>query len=532
MSRSQPPLGVLPRVLAATLRAVRSARPVGLGPAPRRGGIIVLALALAACVDKSAGQQQKQIDPAYIAANLLTAPPATLTNVVNADLGGKVTYLGNVVDMTPLVPGQKVVIKHYWKVVAPPGDEWRVFSHLRGQGPHPDFVNVDATDMRTGHPPADWKAGEIIQDEQSFTVPSTWSATTATLIVGLYPKGKHQVSDRMPVKSGPSLDQAVVAVKFQVDTAKGPPAAGTIKVRKAIGAITIDGRDTDTAWKGAVASGEFPTAEGLPDPSGKTVARMTWDDRALYLFVSADDTDVASQYKNQDDPLWKEDAIEIFIDADSNRHGYVELQVNPNNAHFDTWWPTTRAQPDDKSYDSKMETAVQVHGTLDNRDDTDQGWDVEIAIPWDAVKGKDPNMNVRLPPQPGDSWRMNVVRVDKGKGAEIAASSWNRITRDDFHALDRMLTVVFADASGNTTPPPVTPPIGPPPVSPQPPNNPGVGPVVPTSPPGRESGPNGAAGSGSGSATGSGSNAIQPHVIRETMRPPNVAPAKPPATQP
>ena len=63
---------------------------------------------------------------------------------------------------------------------------------------------------------------------------------------------------------------------------------------------------------------------------------MTWDEQNLYVFVQADDPDVSSKYTKNDDEIWKNDVIEIFIDADSNRHGYVELQVNPNNATFDT----------------------------------------------------------------------------------------------------------------------------------------------------------------------------------------------------
>ena len=59
-------------------------------------------------------------------------------------------------------------------------------------------------------------------------------------------------------------------------------------------------------------------------------------------------------------------------------------------------------------------------------------------------------MAIALPPQVGDRWRLNVVRVDLKTGDKNpSASSWNRITYGDFHALDRMLTVVFADASGS-----------------------------------------------------------------------------------
>ena len=115
---------------------------------------------------------------------------------------------------------------------------------------------------------------------------------------------------------------------------------------------------------------------------------MTWDDDNLYVFVSVTDTDIVSEYKKHDDSLWKADDVEMFIDADSNRSGYVELQVNPNNATFDSWFATTRAQPGDPSWDSGMRTMVKLRGTTE-ANDTDQGWDAEIAIPWDAVKGRD-----------------------------------------------------------------------------------------------------------------------------------------------
>jgi hypothetical protein len=186
---------------------------------------------------------------------------------------------------------------------------------------------------------------------------------------------------------------------------------------------------------------------------------MTWDDQNLYVFVQITDTDVFSPFKQHDEPLWKGDCVELFIDADGTRSGYVELQVNPNNATFDSWFATTRAQPGDEKWDANMVTAVKVRGTADQSGDTDQGWDVEIAIPYAAVKGRNDAMAVRLPPQIGDKWRLNVVRVDyRSAGGGPGVASWNRISYADFHALDRMLTVVFADPTGSIAPKPEQPP--------------------------------------------------------------------------
>jgi len=181
---------------------------------------------------------------------------------------------------------------------------------------------------------------------------------------------------------------------------------------------------------------------------GAARARLLWDDHNLYAFIEVDDADVHSQYKAQDDPLWKEDAVELFIDADRNRRGYVELQVNPRNAHFDAWFPETRSQANHPEWTSSMKSAVSVRGTLDQRGDQDRGWSAEIAIPLADVKGADAAMKVAIPPAVGDRWRINVVRVDKPAEGPLAASSWSPIPIADFHALARMLTVVFADSDG------------------------------------------------------------------------------------
>jgi hypothetical protein len=52
-------------------------------------------------------------------------------------------------------------------------------------------------------------------------------------------------------------------------------------------------------------------------------------------------------------------------------------------------------------------------------------------------------MTVQLPPELGQRMRLNLVRVDVPAGKRLAAASWNCITYADFHALERMLTVVF-----------------------------------------------------------------------------------------
>ena len=404
----------------------------------------VLAVALAvACVERE-GPEPAKVDDGFIKENLLAAAPAP-KHVVNADLGGKVIYLGADVDKDSAAINDRVKVTHYWKVVEPPGAEWRLFTHVNGS--KGDWVNVDDTRMRKGYGPDRWKAGDIIRDEQVFPIIPTWKSPDATIYVGMFRKGGQTEKDRMKVLSGPSDGKDRVKVATLPVGAKPAAAAAeeaATTVRRATGAVVLDGKASEADWARAELL-PFADAEGGPAVPGSARARLLWDDRHLYAFVEIEDKDVASQFKKPDDPLWKEDCVELFIDADGSGRGYVELQVNPRGAIFDSWYPTVRPESD-VAWSSGMKAKVALDATLDKRDDADKGWAVEIAIPLAAVKGKDDAMKVTLPPRPGDRWKLNLVRVDKPRDAGVAASSWARIGIGDFHAIDRLKTVVFADA--------------------------------------------------------------------------------------
>ncbi len=457
--------------------------------------------ALLSCVDSGTGPQPKRVDPGYVGKHLLTAPPALPTRV-DANIGDKVLYLGNSLGQTRLAPGQSVKVTHYWKVLAPPGDNYRVFMLVHGAPNTADFMSLPITEMQRAHGPATWRANEIIEDEQEIVLRPDWRSNEATIYVGLIEVGKHGTLDRMPATGPNTRDNAVIAAKLDVDLSKAPPPPGTIHIPRAQGPIVIDGIADDPGWIGAVQSPDFVTAEGSPEPIGKANARMVWDDQYLYIYGTVIDTDILSEFTKHDDPLWKADCLEIFVDADANKRGYVELQVNVNNATFDSWFATTRAQPGDESWDSGMVTAVQANGT-GAPGDADQSWNVEIGIPWAAVKGRDDAMKINTPPLVGDRWRMNIVRADYRTGSKSAsASSWNRITYQEWHALDRMLTIVFADTLGGVVP--SSPPDPRP--APADPTAPAAGSGAPTIAPATGSAPP-AAGSGA-PATGSAAPAV------------------------
>jgi hypothetical protein len=59
-------------------------------------------------------------------------------------------------------PGKDVKLTHYWKVVTPPGEGWKVFTHLEGPN-HQNFINADHPPVKGKYPVSQWKAGEIMK---------------------------------------------------------------------------------------------------------------------------------------------------------------------------------------------------------------------------------------------------------------------------------------------------------------------------------------------------------------------------------
>ena len=56
----------------------------------------------------------------------------------------------------------------------------------------------------------------------------------------------------------------------------------------------------------------------------------------------------------------------------------------------------------------KLFTKVHIDGTINNPNDRDKGWSIEIAIPWKAFIS---NFRSNNPPKDGDQWKVNFSRV-------------------------------------------------------------------------------------------------------------------------
>ena len=201
--------------------------------------------------------------------------------------------------------------------------------------------------------------------------------------------------------------------------------------------INIDGVINEQVWTLAQPVGAFLNSRDGTESSLGTEGKILYDDKFLYFAFTLEDSDIWSTFRNRDDHLWLEEVIEVYLVPDPKNSNYIELEVNPLGAMIDIYLLDIRKPLPYKSWNSsELEWAVSVDGTVDE-EPGDKGWQCEIKFPLaDAVTA--PN----IPPKPGDTWGMNLYRIDKKP--ERAGLAWSPIMKGDYHTPSMFGSLVFS----------------------------------------------------------------------------------------
>lgn len=184
---------------------------------------------------------------------------------------------------------------------------------------------------------------------------------------------------------------------------------------RSLAPLTIDGKLDEESWAQAPWTDEFVDIEGenKPKPRFATRAKMLWDDEYLYIAAYMEEPHVWGTLTERDTVIFYDNDFEVFIDPDGDTHFYYEFEMNALNTIWDLM--LTAPYRDEKNvvlnaWDIRgIKTGVQVEGTLNNPQDTDRGWSVEIAMPWKVLSEKSATGKT---PVDGEYWRINFSRVE------------------------------------------------------------------------------------------------------------------------
>lgn len=215
----------------------------------------------------------------------------------------------------------------------------------------------------------------------------------------------------------------------------------TYEVHRTKAAPRIDGQLDDAAWQAAKAvTFVFPWASQTGKKQ-KTVARLTWDSDNLYVAYECEDSDITALHSRHDDPTYKDDAVEIFIAPPGVKNLYIGLEMNARAVLYDYLYPFPQRLI--KTYDlAGVRVAVSSKGTLNNSADQDQGWNLEVAIPWRAFG----DLTDSVVPKSGDRWIANMNRWD-GTEPNRRLSQWSDsgMVKADPHFPDRFGQLLFVE---------------------------------------------------------------------------------------
>jgi hypothetical protein len=407
--------------------------------------VSLFALACAACAEHASPTltpaQQKKVEAAFV-------KEAKPQHKVEAVIEDQVRLIGYDLDKSVVAPGQSFTITYYVEALADTMGDNNIFVHLQGKkNDRKAWMNLDHHLVEGLLPLRQLKKGQIVKDVQKVTLPADFTMGEAKIYWGLW-RAEYRLKIKNPEQAAHDDEGRVVLATINVKGNR-PELPKATALKLAEGEIaTVDGKLDEPFWSKAAWTPAFTAPNGTGQAVPPVKAAFFWTPTMLYVGVQAEDNDVWSDFTDRDANTWEQEVIELFVDADGDQKDYLELQVTPANVIFDARFEARRSDlAKARAWNmTGFLTGAAVDGTLNNRDDQDKGFSVEMGIPVAEVPGAP-----HAPAVAGDAWRVNLFRWDFPKGGKQIASAFSPPIVPDFHALDRFGRLEFVDPAA---PPP------------------------------------------------------------------------------
>ncbi len=203
--------------------------------------------------------------------------------------------------------------------------------------------------------------------------------------------------------------------------------------------FTIDGKLSEKAWQRAPSLELLFPWDSQTGAKQRTTVKLLRDQTYLYVGYECSDTDLTAQLLNHDDPVYKDDCVEIFIKPSEKTDSYIGLEMNARGVLYDYFYPFPGKNEREFNLDGVL-LKTNLRGTLNQSDDKDQGWSLELAIPWQSLS----KLAERMPPTANESWRVQINRWD-GTEPDRRLSMWchSGMKRPSPHNPERFGTLKF-----------------------------------------------------------------------------------------
>lgn len=250
--------------------------------------------------------------------------------------------------------------------------------------------------------------------------------------------------------------------------------------------IVVDGKLNEKAWELAPKSPRFVDIVNGEPALYDTRSAVLWDDEYLYIGFWVEEPFVQAEFTERDSLIFNENDVEIFIDGGDT---YYEFEVNALNTIYEVFFIWKDAYKRDGKFDVPefnlydrdvytfggnhdrtgtnfwtgthprglryafkdwdlpgLKSAVHVDGKINDNTHRDNGWTVELALPWEGMKWLANGRS--LPPTKGDEWKIQFSRYEKLVGLNKNVGwAWDPVGSDDNHKPEAFTPITFSDVN-------------------------------------------------------------------------------------
>ena len=177
-------------------------------------------------------------------------------------------------------------------------------------------------------------------------------------------------------------------------------------------------------FAGATSLPAFQLMDGSREAQWATATRVGWCESHLLVEFLCADNDAWGTLTGRDQPLWQEEAVELFVAAGGEVPAeYHEFEVSPLGELFDARVSNPHGDRREMSVDRDW-NCDGIRWRVD-RLDIREDWRCRLALPWSAF-------GLASPPR---ELRANFYRIERPRDASAEFSGWlpTHTSPPDFH---------------------------------------------------------------------------------------------------
>lgn len=216
----------------------------------------------------------------------------------------------------------------------------------------------------------------------------------------------------------PGQEEVVADFENLIDriiAAKTWPEPGNFGIPQAQKPPVLDGQLDDEAWAQAAVWAETYPFNETEATGPRTTWKALWDEKNLYFAFDCRDPDIVAAKRERDGPVWQDDCVEMFIWSEPPFPIYWEIVIAPDGGVYDAvnfkYAERWGGEFDPRRDVQGLRHAQRLRGTINDSSAGDEGYTVEVAVPFHQLPGYS-----RRGPKPGDRIPFMLVRLDRSHG--------------------------------------------------------------------------------------------------------------------